>query len=412
MSRPNPRRRITDRSARKKTGPKRPRSEGVPARRPGGGNDPHTVPEWSAGKTLETFLRRCLAGGGSGSTTAQAGATAEAGKPLASWSSVRRLVRRRRIMVDGNICTDGARRLRGGEVVKILAAAAPAPPDPADLRIVYLDEHCVVVEKPPGITTVRHREERSWPARRRQLQPTLDELLPLAIAREVAGRRSQERRLAQGKSGNGPREGATPGRSGPDRPARLPRTSPVFAVHRIDRETSGLVVFARTIPAARILAEQFRVHDTHRRYLAIVAGRPKTATIRSHLLRDRGDGRRGSAEEGDGEDGKLAITHVRTLERLGPAHSLVECRLETGRTHQIRIHLSEAGHPLLGEKVYRTRRRGRGHLSESSDPPVGRVALHAAELGFVHPASGEPIHLESPLPRDLRDLVRQLQGRG
>jgi 23S rRNA pseudouridine1911/1915/1917 synthase len=356
------------------------------------------VPEAFAGKTLETFLR---AGFAEGDRTSKPGDEAGAGG-LPSWSRVRGLVRGRRIMIDGNVCTDGARRLRAGEVVKLLAAAAPAPPTSADLRIVYLDEHCVVVEKPPGITTVRHREERSWPARRRQLQPTLDELLPLAIARELAERRFQEKRLADPDTRRGS--------AAASRRSRLPRTAPVFAVHRIDRETSGLVVFARSIPAARILAEQFRVHDTQRRYLAIVEGRPATRTIRSHLVRDRGDGRRGSADE---ESGKLAITHVRTVERLGPRHSLVECRLETGRTHQIRIHLSEAGHPLVGERVYRSKASRPGDRRRAQpEPTVGRVALHAAELGFVHPASGERVRFECPLPRDLRELARVLAGRG
>lgn len=354
-----------------------------------------------AGRTLENFLRERLVGAAS-----ESGAKIEPGHEVPSWSRVRQLVRGRRIMIDGNVCTDGARRLREGEVVKVLVSAAPAPPDQGDIRIVFLDDHCVVVEKPSGITTVRHREERSWPARRRQLQPTLDELLPLAIARELGRRRREGGYGSDRRSHRSPRVGETA--TNQKNSGRLPRTAPVFAVHRIDRETSGLVVFARTIPAARILAEQFRVHDTQRRYLAIVEGTPRTETIRSHLLRDRGDGRRGSA---DGEEGKLAITHVRLVEKLGALHALVECRLETGRTHQIRIHLSEAGHPLLGERVYRRSpgRRGPSRQASETDAPLSRVALHAAELGFIHPVTGKPVLFESPLPRDLRDLMRWLK---
>src|SRR5262249_24736641 len=143
---------------------------------------------------------------------------------------------------------------------------------------------------------------------------------------------------------------------------------PARAVHRLDRETSGLMVFARTHAAERILAQQFREHATHRRYLAIVQGRVEAQTIRTRLLRDRGDGRRGSTNLPN--VGKEAITHVKPLEYLplprgqgrgeGAAYTLIQCKLETGRTHQIRIHLSEQGHPVCGEKVYCPKLPGRG----------------------------------------------------
>ncbi len=337
------------------------------------------VPGAAAGRTVATFLRQI--------------------QPGMAWSRVRGLLRGRLVMIDGNICTDEARRLKGREVVKLLSTPAAAPPDPSDLRIVHLDDHVVVVEKPSGVTTVRHHEEKSWPARRRQLQPTLDEMLPAAIAKHLQASRPK------GKARQPPS-------------AKPRRPGPVLAVHRIDRETSGLVVFARNVPAARILAEQFRQHTTHRRYLAVVRGRAKQATIRSHLLRDRGDGRRGSAEaasrrrgadsgDGDGhEDGKPAVTHVLVIERYGREHTLVECTLETGRTHQIRIHLAEAGHPLCGERVYGPRR-----TADADASGAARVALHAAELGFVHPVTGEELRFTSPLPRDLRDLVATLRRR-
>jgi len=234
----------------------------------------------------------------------------------------------------------------------------------------------VVVDKPPGVTTTRHHEERSWPARRRQAQPTLEELVPEAIQRRLAAR-------------GGPRKR---------------RPAPVRAVHRIDRETSGLVAFARTVPAARILAEQFRLHTTRRRYLALVVGRAGSGTMRSRLVRDRGDGRRGSADD---EDGKLAVTHVAPVEHFGDAYTLVECRLETGRTHQIRIHMAESGHPVCGERVYFPTRRGVAK-DESKAP---RVMLHAAELGFVHPETGDELRFESPLPADMRQVLAALRQR-
>jgi 23S rRNA pseudouridine1911/1915/1917 synthase len=215
----------------------------------------HHVTSADGGHTLAAFLRAKLG--------------------HATWSHVHALVRSRRVLVHGNLCTDAARRLTEGEVVKLLEAPAAAPPRAADVRVVHLDDDVVVVEKPTGVTTTRHHEEASWPARRRQVQPTLDELVPDAIGRFLA---------ARGRRARGPDRGPAPRRS---------RVPPVRAVHRIDRETSGLVVFARNVPASRILAEQFRLHTTHRRYLALVVGRVAARTIRSRLVRDRGDGRRG-----------------------------------------------------------------------------------------------------------------------
>jgi 23S rRNA pseudouridine1911/1915/1917 synthase len=285
------------------------------------------------------------------------------------------------VLVHGNICTDVARRLKDGEVVKVLEVAAPPQPAADDVRVVHVDDDVVVVDKPTGLTTTRHHEEMSWPAKRRQIQPTLEELVPEAIGRYLATR-----------------FGAVAGRAAPKR-RRVP---PVLAVHRIDRETSGLVVFTRNVPASRILAEQFRLHTTHRRYLAIVVGRVKARTITSQLVRDRGDGRRGS---GPGDDGKEAITHVAPVEHFGDDYSLVECRLETGRTHQIRIHMAEAGHAVCGERVYATPRRGRA----ADESGATRVMLHAAELGFVHPVTGDDLRFASPLPADMRKLLAALR---
>lgn len=289
-----------------------------------------------------------------------------------SWSQVRGLIAARRITLNGNVCVDPARRLRLTDVVKILPHPAAPPPREKDVRIRFLDAHVVVVEKPAGITTTRHSEERHWPSRRRQLQPTLDELLPHILAK-------MEKR----------------GRKG---------LLPVRAVHRLDRETSGLMVFARTVAAERHLMRQFRHHTTDRRYLAVVVGDVPAQTITTNLVRDRGDGRRGSTRVP--HVGKRAVTHVRPLERLGE-YTLVECRLETGRTHQIRIHLAERGHPLCGEKVYNHPLFGEPIADRSGAP---RLALHAAELGFEHPATGERMRFEMPLPDDLAGFIRRLRA--
>lgn len=293
--------------------------------------------------------------------------------PDQAWSQIHRLLKTRRVMVSGNLCTDSGRRLTLHDVVKVLPHSAAPPPSEETVRIRYIDEHLVVVEKPSGLTTVRHVEERQWSARRRQVQPTLDELLPRII----------NKRMHRGKG-------------------RLPR---LRAVHRLDRDTSGLLVFARSAVGERNLNQQFRQHTAHRRYLAIVAGVVEAQTIESRLLRDRGDGRRGSTT--NPTLGKLAVTHVKPLEPLGD-YTLVECRLETGRTHQIRIHMAEGGHPVCGEKVYNQPLR-EAPIPDASGAP--RLALHAAELGFQHPVSGQMLQFEMPLPADLAEFLQRLRRR-
>jgi 23S rRNA pseudouridine1911/1915/1917 synthase len=184
-------------------------------------------------------------------------------------------------------------------------------------------------------------------------------------------------------------------------------------VHRIDKETSGLVVFTRTWLAKQSLSQQFRFHTVRRVYLAIVHGAMSSQTIRSHLLQDRGDGLRGSIEALRGKkkpplsQGQLAVTHVEVRERLAGA-TLIACRLETGRTHQIRIHLSEAGHPLVGERVYIRDFEKRG--GEPIRAP--RLMLHAAELGFDHPKTEREVRFESPLPKDVEETLSRLRRSG
>ncbi len=292
--------------------------------------------------------------------------------PGKSWSETRRLLKTRRVTINGNPCMDDGRRLRLTDVVKLLANSLPPPPCEQDVRIRYLDKHVVVVEKPSGMTTTRHSEEHDMSSRRRQLQPTLDELLPRVIAKiERRGGKAAMRRV---------------------RP-----------VHRLDRETSGLLVFARTAEAQKHLEQQFRVHSTRRRYVAVVHGHVESQTIESRLVRDRGDGRRGSTTLPN--VGKRAVTHVRPIEQLGD-YTLIECRLETGRTHQIRIHLAENGHPLCGDKVYGQPLFRAGQPDASGAP---RLALCAVELGFVHPVTGEAMHFEAALPSDFAEFVRRLR---
>src|SRR5215831_9818379 len=183
--------------------------------------------------------------------------------PGKSWSEVRRIVETRRIRVGGDLCLDPARRLKEGEVFELLVIFYSPRRHQEDLNLRYLDEHVVVVEKPSGINTVRHPAERDWTPQRKALSPTLEDLVPRQIAR------------CEGRTPKGP----------------LPR---LRVVHRLDKETSGLVVFARTVAAERGLGKQFHRHTVVRRYLAVVPGVLLAQTIRSWLVRDRGDGRRGS----------------------------------------------------------------------------------------------------------------------
>jgi 23S rRNA pseudouridine1911/1915/1917 synthase len=297
---------------------------------------------------------------------------------------VRRLLRQQQVRVNGVPCVDPHRRLQRGQRVQVRLPPPPqkrdpsTPHRPSEVRpsrgprpiIRFADEHIIVVEKPAGLTTMRHTEDVAEFGERakRFLPPTLADLLP-----DLLARRSKDRVTA------------------------------VRAVHRLDKDTSGLVVFTRTVEAERHLGQQFRAHTIERQYLAVVRGQAKPGHIESRLVRDRGDGRRGSATT-PGE-GQRAVTNVHVVEALGE-YTLVECRLETGRTHQVRIHLGEAGTPLCGERIYDRPLHGKP-LPDGSG--IGRVALHAALLGFEHPATGERVRWTSRLPKDMADLVKRLR---
>lgn len=177
-------------------------------------------------------------------------------------------------------------------------------------------------------------------------------------------------------------------------------------VHRLDEETSGLMCVALEESTQLALKALFEKHEVERRYLALISGRFQgERSVRSWMVRDRGDGKRGSVRSGAPvpEDAREAITHVRALEAAGPAATLVEVRLETGRTHQVRVHMAELGHPVLGDLLYG------GRASTARAP---RVALHAAVLGFVHPITGRALRLEAPLADDLERLRRGLIAGG
>ena len=276
-----------------------------------------------------------------------------------SWGEAERMVIARRVAVHGNLCMDPDRRLKAGDVVNVRGEAAQKPPEGDDLNVLFQDRHLLVVDKPAGVVSVRERREKGLSAKRRERQATLDELLA----------------------------------------SRVRRNERVIPVHRLDRDTSGPMLFAKTPEAERALAAMFQAHVLDRRYRAVVHGTPIGGKITSLLVRDRGDGRRGSLPPGgDAKDGQRAVTFVEPLNPVGDGRRVVECRLETGRTHQIRIHLSEAGHPVCGDKLYAER-------NEQHPPP--RQALHAFSLSFDHPMTGRPMRFERDWPADLARWLRR-----
>jgi 23S rRNA pseudouridine1911/1915/1917 synthase len=337
--------------------------------------------------------------------------------PALSWAEARQLIAGRRVQVNGNLALDEARRLKAGDVVKLFEHARAPVPTERDVRVRHIDSDLIVVEKPAGITTLRHAEERDWPAQRKQRQPTLDEalqrMLPglmreagLIRADRPGGSRGHPLEKDRRRSRPAPssRKGAPP--PVPPKSVKLPRVRPV---HRLDRDTSGLMLFALSPRAESALVEMFKSHEIGRAYLAVVHGRlDEPRTIESWFVRDRGDGLRGSTPLGaDAEGAQRAVTHVRPVEHVGGEYTVVECRLETGRTHQIRIHLAEVGHMLCGEKVYTRPSAGAQPTPDRSGAP--RQALHSAELRFTHPVGGQELRFASPLPKDLSQWLHKLK---
>ena len=287
-----------------------------------------------------------------------------------SWSRAKRLCEDGHVKVDGAVCRDPAARIRPDAelVVDVYGERRRAPTVVPPEAVVYFDRDVVVVEKPPGMLSVED-------------EPGNKDTLVLHL-------RNVLRRVD---------------RKNPD--------GPLAVVHRLDRGTSGVMVFARTASAQRAIAAEFKSHNLHRAYHAIAHGEVRATRVETHLLPDRGDGLRGShghyrrTKNEPPPEARLAITHVDALEALFGA-TLVECRLETGRQHQVRIHMAELGHPLVGEDVYI--RDYRGERIEAERP-----MLHARELAFTHPATGREMTFEREPPADFRKLLERLRrGRG
>lgn len=272
-----------------------------------------------------------------------------------AWSVAKRHVTSGKVFVDGTRVTEVDHRLAAGQVVE-LRSNAPRPHDPErEGVLVYDDPHVVVIDKPAGVNSVPYEDRETGTAMdlirgawRRQNKP----------ATQIA----------------------------------------LHVVHRIDRATSGLLMFAKSKRAELGLAAQLRAHEMSRQYRCVAHGVVTSGTIESWLIPDRGDGLRGSTTQPN--RGKRAVTHVE-VERALRGATLCKVRLETGRTHQIRIHLSESGHPLVGEEVY---------IRDYAGPLIAspRMLLHAATLGFDHPITGERVELSSELPPDFTAMLDKL----
>ncbi len=263
--------------------------------------------------------------------------------PESSKTTLRQMLQAGRIRVNGEREVDAKRTIETGDEVQVLSRAE-AVTLPPSLTLLHEDDDVIVVIKANGLLTV---------ATEREPDTNAHAILNDYLQKKGGGR--------------------------------------IHVVHRLDRETSGVLVFAKNFKAREALKDRFAEHDIDRVYIAIVEGKidPPNGTLQSHLL-ERPNLRMESVKRHP--DAKLAITHYRTLATEGP-YSMLEVKLETGRKNQIRAHLSEKGHPVVGDKFY-----------GSKVNPLGRLGLHAQLLGFVHPATGKKMTFIAPLPKVFRTL--------
>jgi 23S rRNA pseudouridine1911/1915/1917 synthase len=264
--------------------------------------------------------------------------------PDSSRTTLRQMLERGRVRVNGELEKNAKRALRKNDEVDVGQRNVNRIL-PATLHLLHEDEDVIVVIKANGLLTV---------ATARESEDTAQ-----AYLNKYLGSRGGEERI--------------------------------HVVHRLDRETSGVLVFAKNFRAREALKEQFAAHTVDRLYVAIIEGAltPPRGTFKSNLL-ERPDLRMVSVRSHP--DAKRAITHYRTVEQ-NARYSMLEVTLETGRKNQIRAHLSEAKHPIVGDQFY-----------GSTTNPLARLGLHAKLLGFEHPSTGEKMNFEAPVPKVFRDL--------
>ena len=266
--------------------------------------------------------------------------------PDSSRTTLRQLLQHGRVRVNGEVEKDARREIAEDETVDISQKSVNVSL-PSTLGLLYEDDDLLVVLKSAGLLTVATERERST---------TAQAYLNAYLKKKHEGR--------------------------------------VHVVHRLDRETSGVLVFAKNLETRERLKDRFAAHDVERMYVAIVEGYvdPIRGTIESHLI-ERRDLKMMSVEEGHPE-ARHAVTHYRTIARVHDC-SVLEITLETGRKNQIRAHLSEKGHPVVGDTMYGAKTN-----------PLNRLGLHAKLLGFVHPTSGTKLSFTAPLPKAFRDFMK------
>ena len=301
--------------------------------------------------------------------------------PEISRSRFQGLIADGRVTVEGAIVSAARQRLKPGAKVSVtIPEAAPAQPraETIPLSVVFEDRDLIVIDKPPGLVV--------HPGAGNETGTLVNALIA---------------HCGDSLSGIG----------GVRRPG---------IVHRLDKDTSGLLVVAKNDAAHQALSEQFAAHGRdgrlERAYLAVVWGRPERnrGTIQASLARSTAN--RQKIVVSRGAQARDAITHYEILESFGlpPVASLILCRLETGRTHQIRVHMAHIGHPLLGDASYgsgfKTSAVKLSDAARTALKLLARQALHATILGFEHPRSGKPLHFDSPAPDDMADLLAALRG--
>ena len=301
-----------------------------------------------------------------------------------SRSRLKALIGEGQLSLNGAPVSDPSAKIVAGQVYSL---SVPAPraaepePEPMDLDVLFEDDHLIVLQKPAGLAV--HPAAGNWTG-----------TLVHGLLHHCAGSLS--------------------GIGGVERPG---------IVHRLDKDTSGVMVVAKSDRAHQGLTAQFAAHTVERAYIAFTrnAPNPKAGRIETQIVRSSQDRKKFTVpRDPHSEAGKHAITNYATMARYGQAEGMavgtglaakVECRLETGRTHQIRVHMAHIGCPLLGDPVYGQRR---GNLLATADngrdfKDFRRQALHAAILGFEHPVSGDMLRFETDLPEDMADLEKRLE---
>lgn len=299
-----------------------------------------------------------------------------AAMPHLSRERIKTLITSGNLSIEGerfSVASDAKQEGKRFELTLPAAAALDLAPENIPLNVVFEDDHLIIIDKEPGMVVHPAPGHESG-------------TLVHALLHHCAGRLS--------------------GLGGVERPG---------IVHRIDAGTSGLLVAAKSELAHKSLSEQFAAHSVERRYLALAKGviDPSSGTIATMIGRSDRD-RKKMAVIGDydpsrpppeGSRGRHAVTQYAT-EKSGLDCTLVSCRLETGRTHQVRVHMAHIGHPLIGDPLYSRRRKQR--RTGPVEAGFTRQALHAASLGFLHPANGEKICFEAPIPADMQELLREI----